>query len=125
MLTIKSITKVEIIDSKYVIDYNDNLYSIDNNGETIAYATFRIDDDVMWLDMIEVIVKGKGLGRMIIDFFFQYFSLNKIKGLILCEKDAYHFWNKIGAEIYYIDVEGYGIDELLESGLESPFVLNG
>lgn len=124
MITIKSINKNEVVNSEHVIKYSENLYAIESNGKTVAYATFTINNNIMLLDMIEVVEKGKGLGGIIVDFFFGYFSLDKIKGLILCEEGAYNFWKKMGAEIYYIDVEGYEIYELIDSRLESPFVLN-
>lgn len=122
MFTIRQIDKDEIVNSHYVINYKDNLHAICKNDELVAYATFRIDSNIMWLDMIEAIKKG--FGTEIINFFWEYYSLEKIKGLILCEEKAYRFWDKLGANIYYIAEEGYEIEELIDAGLESPFVLN-
>lgn len=126
MFSIKPINKNEVANSQYVKDYNNDLYSItNNNGDTIAYVTFRIDNNIMWLDMIEVVNKEKGLGREIVNFLSENYSVSQIKGFILCEERALYFWNKLGAEIYYIDVEGYEIEELVDAGLESPFTYNG
>lgn len=77
----------------------------------------------MWLDMIEVIDKRRGLGSEIINFFFHYFSLVKIEGFSLCEERAIRFWNRLGADIYYLDYEGYEIEEIVDAGVETPFAL--
>lgn len=129
MLKIQSITSNDVLDSEYKSQFkqysNKDLYAILQNGEVIAYATFKIDNSIMWLNMIEVIAKGNGLGKDIIAFLFEYYSLDKIKGFVLCEERALRFWNKLGADIYYIDYEGYEIEEIIDAELESPFTYNG
>jgi hypothetical protein len=129
MFTLKSVSGSEVADSDYASKYKKygrkHLYAIMDRDEVVAYAAFKMKmDKVLWLDVIEVIRKESGTGTKIVHFFFQYFSLEKIEGLIMCEERAYRFWERLGAEIYYIDEEGYAIDELIDAELESPFTLS-
>lgn len=125
MLNIAKQGKDVIADNPYREYYNEeHLYVVKEDEKEVAYLSFLINDDnTMYLYMIEVIEKGKGIGRNIIKHLINYYSLESIKGFVLDEKRAYIFWRSLGAEIYYVDVEGYEIEELLEDGLDSSFIL--
>lgn len=122
MLRIEKVDEHNIKNNEY--KHEPHSYVIIENNQHMAYLHFRMkDSQVMWLDMIEVIEKRKGLGTKIIYFLFQHFGLQKIEGFSFCEERAYRFWEQLGAKFYYVEEEGYEIDELLDTGLESPFTL--
>ncbi|GAB6431429.1 hypothetical protein bcgnr5372_46350 [Bacillus luti] len=125
MLSIEKLSKDGIENSQYKKHYDEeNLYIIKENGKQIAYISFKMKDaTTMWLYMIEVIEKGKGLGKNIIKFLSNHFSLDRIEGFVLCEKRAHLFWESLGADVYYVAKEGYGIDEIIDAELDSPFAL--
>lgn len=125
MISIEKFSKDSMIDSQYKKHYDDdNLYILKENGKKIAYVSFIMKDDAtMWLYMIEVIEKGKGIGRNIINYLTKHFSLERIEGFVLCERRSYLFWESLGAKIYYVVEQSYDIDEILDAGIESPFIL--
>jgi predicted GNAT family acetyltransferase len=126
MLSIEKSSKDGIENSQYKKHYDEeNLYIIKEKGKQLAYISFKMKDDTtMWLYMIEVIEKGKGIGRKVIKYLNKHFSLERIEGFVLCEKRAYLFWESLGSNVYYIAEEGYDIDELIDAELESPFILD-
>lgn len=104
-------------------DDSDSFVMIEGN-KPIAYLSFNMKSEkVMWLDLIQVLDKRKGWGTKIVHFLFQHFDLERIEGFSFCEEEAYRFWTTLGAKFYYVEEEGYNIDELLDAGLESPFTL--
>lgn len=100
-----------------------NAYSIVEGDKPIAYMWFEVKNSVMHLTLFEVIEKSKGTGTKIIHFLFEHLSLSKIEGFSMCEQRAYRFWERLGAKFYYVEEEGYEIDELLDAEIESPFTL--
>ncbi|PLS19428.1 hypothetical protein CVD28_03155 [Bacillus sp. M6-12] len=124
MLSIKPVFMTDIENTEYEQKSNLDAYMILKSNKPVAYVWFDIKDNTMDLGMIEVIEKGKGLGTEIIYFLFEYFSLEKITGFVLCEERAYRFWDKLGATFYYVEEEGYiDIYELLDAELQSAFTL--
>lgn len=124
MYSIKQISFNDIQDTTYDFSERNDTYAISFNNKIIAYTQFKITNNNMYLDLIEVITKRNGHGSNIIKWLINYYDLKEMQGFCLLEERAMNFWKNIGAELYYIDIEGYTIQELLEDGMETPFKLS-
>lgn len=99
-------------------------FSVIQDGIPVASIVFHLTAGTLYLHHIEVFKKRRGTGRKVIEFLFQHFQLTQINGFVLCDETAYNFWHRLGAVIYFIDVEGYADGaELVDAGIESPFCL--
>ena len=83
-------------------------YSIQEEGETIGYLWTRSLDCVLEIDFFEVIHKGRGDGKYIIQELFNTLNICCIKGRILRSEEemAYWFWKSLGADVE--DISEYG-----------------
>ena len=126
MFEIRQIKNKELQNTSYHEEYASLApYMVTSNGKVVAYLWFRFQGESLYLYMIEVIKKRKGIGEKVIEFLFNHYGIDEISGFILSELRAYNFWEKVGASIYYIDVEGYQDgEELVDAGIESPFTLS-
>lgn len=86
-------------------------YLIQEEGETIAYLWTHSLDCVLEIDFFEVIYKGRGNGKHIIQELFNTLNVCCIKGRVLRseEETAYWFWKSLGADVE--DISEYGKDD--------------
>lgn len=101
-------------------------YIILNDDDTVLGYVWTITNlnqsRNMYVSMIEVIDKGKGIGTQIIDFLFNEFSLETMWGNILREPNdrAFYFWESLGAEF---QTKHLLEDLLLNTKKEISFIL--
>ncbi|MFW5962675.1 MAG: hypothetical protein ACOCQR_03565 [bacterium] len=78
----------------------DGFAVLNDDNEEVAYIWFILKDKTMDIEMLEVIDKGKGIGRKIIEFIFNNFSIDIIEGRSLYEQSlrSFYFWESLGAE---------------------------
>ncbi|WP_066298132.1 hypothetical protein [Bacillus sp. FJAT-29937] len=97
---------------------------IDREHNILGYLFFEIKSKVMFLEMIEIIEKEHGIGTQTIQFLFEKFELEEIRGTVLIEEGfrPYYFWESLGAEFDFDDyVES--IEEAYAEGLNINFEL--
>lgn len=83
-------------------DYKD-IYNCYKNNNLIGTIHYTIVDKCLTINMIEVIDKNKGYGKLIISQLFNNFSIDIIDGQAISE--AIPFWESVGADFDWKDIE--------------------
>lgn len=93
---------------------------VDNKGTPLCYLWTPKLENPLYIEMIEVIDKEKGIGTQVVRFLFKELNLNEIFGEVMrtTSERPYYFWESLGAEFEC------HIDDAFDSGYKIPFCLD-
>lgn len=93
--------KNEYIRMDYMMGKGDP-FVIEREGEVLGYIWYELKGIEMYIEMFEIVKKGKGIGDEVIDYIFNNFDIEVITGY--AEKShwdsAYRFWSRLGARMF-------------------------
>ena len=100
------------------------------SGDVLGYVWYEVLDvsmgamsDVLYVDMIEMRVKGKRLGDRVVASLFERYDVDVIAGVVEVDhwNSSFKFWTRIGAVV--VDETGYALEyrDLRDYGTGTQF----
>lgn len=100
------------------------------SGEVLGYVWYEVLSasmgemrDVLYVDMIEMRVKGKRLGDRVVSSLFERYDVDVIAGVVEVDhwNSSFKFWTRIGAVV--VDDTGYALEyrDLRDYGTGTQF----
>lgn len=107
LLTIKKVTEIELLEKAsnfdYFCFYSEDNYLIYNNNRVVGFLCGKYNNlnNDLFIEIVELHTKGKGLGKVLVKELFNQLNLNSISGKVLYEDNhrPYYFWKSVGADI--------------------------